>query len=147
MRERIDLVLGPCAGERWLRRLLVLLGALSLALAPTSLAWKFAGLVALAAAWRFAARPARGAGDRPASLRLYPDGTAALLEGAGERPVAPTGRAWITRPLTLLELADPDHGGAGWHAVCASRNAPRNYRRLLGLLRLRAFHPEERCLD
>lgn len=145
MRTSLRLVPGPCRVEAAVRHALALLGATSLLLAPTAGSWKLAGLAALLLAWRWAAEPRRQ--DRESGLLLYPDGTATLVQGAAVRPVVVTGRAWLSRPVCVIEVAEPEHGTHRWLRICAARQHADDYRRLRGLLRLGAFTDAEACLD
>ena len=141
----LDVTLGPCPAEGVLRHLLALLGSVSVLLAPTTWAWKLAGLAALAMAWRWSAGPKGSVTAQ--RLRIYPDGTADLSLGGKAWPAELTGRAWLTRLVCAVEVREADRGARRWFRVCAANNTADDYRRLCGLLRLQAFDAGEGRLD
>ena len=62
----------------------------------------------------------------------------AIRPGEEEKPRLVTSRgAWVSRWFCLFRLADPVTGRSHPCLVCASRNTPDSYRRLLVLLRMR----------
>jgi hypothetical protein len=142
MPRTIELHSGPCRWEPFTRHTLALLGIASLLAASTPPAWKIAALVALALAWRFTR-----AHPRRATLRLFADGTASLLRNGHEQPVEMTGQAWSSRVFCVVEVRRFDVGVTERLQICAARQSASDYRRLLGLLRLGAFAPQEDCLD
>jgi hypothetical protein len=145
MRRALELRPGPCAWEAGARYGLAVLGIVSVMLAPTDWTWKGIALAALAVVWRLGAEPSADAG-RP-KLTLFPDGTATLARNGREQPAELTGRAWLSRVFCVLEVQPLDAEGAEWLRICASNQPPRAYRRLLGVLRLRALAAREDCLD
>ena len=144
MRKR-ELTAGPCAWEAAARPVLGLLGCASLVLAPTGWPWTATGLVALALAVLWSARPARR--RIRTTLNLHPDGTATLVRNARAQPAEITGRAWISRVFCVIEVRPLDDDGSEWLAICAAKHSASDYRQLLGALRLGAFGSRGECLD
>ena len=142
MQPTIDLHSGPCHWEPAARHALALLGIASLLAASTPPAWKIAALVALAVAWRFTR-----VRIRRATLRLFADGNASLLRNGQAQPVEITGQAWTSRVFCVVEVRRLDDGVTERLQICAARQPASDYRRLLGVLRLGAFAPQEDCLD
>ena len=84
------------------------------------------------------ARRMRQAAGRVPRIRLFENGTAALLLGDGAVPAVLAGPAWTSRWLSVFPLRRLDGGRPLHCTVCRSSNPGGAYRRLRVLLRLRA---------
>jgi len=134
------LVVAP--GEAcWFRRCryaLLALAAAGLLVTDAPLEWKSLSLLGLSltslvAGWRLRL-PARYA-----CLRLYPDGLATLLSLSGSEVPATWGtRVWVSSRFCVVPVTRLDKPSETRLLICRSKQQPDDYRRLLGMLRLRS---------
>ena len=97
-----------------------------------------AGLLAALLGWHVAtARQMRRAAGRVPRIRLFDNGTAALLLQAGAVPATLVGRPWTSRWFSVFQLQPLDGGRRVYCTVCRSLNRGGAYRRLRVLLRMR----------
>jgi len=105
-------------------------------MAPASLGWKLGAWSALA----FVSRRAQVASPMKSQsgwFELRRDGTARMrfLDGTKSRAVLKE-NAWSVSWFSVLALFEPASGRHYYCVVCASENAPNDYRRLMQHLKL-----------
>ena len=83
------------------------------------------------------ARRMRRAAVSVPRVRLFDDGTAALLTWRGGVPALLGGRAWVSRWFSVVPIQPLDGGRRLFCIVCRSANPADAYRHLLVLLRMR----------
>lgn len=113
------------------------LGAVAILATPASSGWKIGALSTLV----FVTLVAHAVSRRKSHcgwIDLHQDGTAHIRPGEGKKfQLLLKENAWAIRWLCVLALIEPDSGRHYHYVVCASENAPDEYRRLLKFLNMR----------
>ena len=132
----IDLI---CSEAGWLKvakYTLILIVAVSLLTANTTLPWKFISLAGLVAA-SFILHLSLRCKPLPRRIRLFSEGHVTLVTAEGERIAAMmTSHAWSSPWLCILPVIRANDGLTLRLPICRSRNHSEDYRKLLRVLRL-----------
>jgi hypothetical protein len=135
--DSLTLRFGLSSGLRVIQFVAASLGAVAIMAAPAALGWKFGAWSALVfvTLWAQAASTRK---SHSGSLELLQDGTMHMRFHDGKKSLALLKEnAWAIRWFSVLTLFEQDSGRHYHCVVCASENAPNQYRRLLQYLNMR----------
>ena len=135
--DGIELLQGWARWMRFAQPVVSLLAAWTI-LAAAAPPLAAAGFLAALLGWHVAtARQMHRAARRVPRIRLFENGTAALLLEAGAVPATLAGHPWTSRWFSVFQLQPLDGGRRVFCTVCRSLNRGGDYRRLRVLLHLR----------
>lgn len=130
----IELTAGPTHGLQLARLLLGLLGLYALMSSPAQPQWLAAASVVLALTF-FGLSRFTGDDRGATTLRLFPDGSAAIRTARGITHGQRCDGSWSSRLCSVLVLREAPGERRMRFLICRSANAADDYRRLLVCLR------------